>query len=402
MHRSSTAIAGLPSAVNLASETAIECVASNLLSDSPPLAPLTFDHRTGQNSRGMNEQPERNGTVSIVRATLSVAVAGVMLVWLLPRFGSYSDALAAVGGLSAADTILLLAMAMLSMVSFWLVTAISLPGLSLGKAGLVKQSSTAVANTIAAGGAVAVGITYAMLSSWRFTSSAITRSVLITGIFNSLVKIGLASALLPFASVRVLGAGDRFTALSAALVFTAAIVVAVVSVLVSDTAAMFAGRLVGVVVDSARRLVGAEPVGRWEERGAQFRTDSRELLSDRWLALTVSSIAAQLSLYVLLLVSVRVVGAGSSAVDATEVLVVFAAVRLVTAVPLTPGAVGVADVGYAAGLTIVAGGAGSDILAAVLVFRAATWLVPTLLGYGALATWLVSYSRSSAEEPVEP
>jgi uncharacterized membrane protein YbhN (UPF0104 family) len=265
----------------------------------------------------------------------------------------------------------------------------------------VKQSSTAVANTVAAGGAVAVGITYAMLSSWRFTSSAITRSVLITGIFNNLVKIGLALALLPFASVRVLGAGDRFTALSAALVFTVAIIVAVVAVLHSEAAAMFAGRLVGVAVDSARRLAGAEPLGRWAERGAQFRTDSRELLSDRWLALTISSIAAQLSLYVLLLVSVRAVGAGRGGIDATEVLVVFAAVRLVTAVPLTPGAVGVADVGYAAGLTIVAGGTDSEILAAVLVFRAVTWLLPTLVGYGALATWFVSYSRSSAEEPIE-
>ena len=338
----------------------------------------------------------------MVRATISVAVAGAMLVWLVPRFGSYSNALAAVGELNATDTVLLLVMAMLSMASFWLVTAISLPGLSLGRAGLVKQSSTAVANTVAAGGAVAVGVTYAMLSSWRFTSSAITRSVLITGIFNNLVKVGLALALLPSASVRVLGAGNRVTSLSAVSSFTAAIIVAVVAVLHSDTAAMFAGRFVGVVADRARRLVGAEPLGRWAERGSQFRTDSRELLSDRWLALTVSSFAAQLSLYVLLLVTVRSVGAGGGAIDAAEVLVVFAAVRLVTTVPLTPGAVGVADVGYAAGLTIVAGGASPEILAAVLVFRAATWLLPTVLGYGALATWLVSYSRSSVKEPIEP
>jgi hypothetical protein len=206
--RSSTAGASPPSAVNLASETAIECVRVESAPELAALAALTFDHRTGQNGRGMNEQPERKGTVSIVRAAISVAVAAVMLVWLVPQFGSYSEALAAVGELSTRATILLLAMAILSMASFWLVTAISLPGLSLGRAGLVKQSSTAVANTVAAGGAVAVGITYAMLSSWRFTSSAITRSVLITGIFNNLIKIGLALTLFPFASVRVLGAGD--------------------------------------------------------------------------------------------------------------------------------------------------------------------------------------------------
>lgn len=346
----------------------------------------------------MKAQSQRDRTFSIVRVTTAAVVVGLMLVVLLPRFGSYSDAVSTVQALSGTSAVVLLVLAALSMASFWFVTAISLPGLSLGRAALVKQSSTAVANTVAVGGAVAVGVTYAMLSSWRFTASAITRSVLITGIVSNLAKIGLAMALVPFASVRVMNPGDRSAALSAALVIVAAVITVVVVVLHSVTAAMFAGRLVGVVVDGARRLFRAEPLGHWNERGEQFRTDSRELLSDRWIALTLSALAAQLSLYVVLLASVRVVGAGGSVLGWVDVLVVFAAVRLVTALPLTPGAVGVAEVGYVAGLTLVAGGVGSEILAAVLIFRVATWLLPTLLGFGALVAWSVSYSRSPTDD----
>lgn len=343
----------------------------------------------------METQPQQDRTFSIIRVTILVVALGLLLVVFLPRFGSYSDALSTVQALSGTSAIVVFLLAVLSMASFWLVTAISLPGLSLRRAALVKQSSTALANTVAAGGAVAVGVTYAMLTSWRFTTSAITRSVLITGIVNNLAKIGLAMAVVPFASVRVLNAGDQSAALSASFVSVAAIITIVVFFLHSVTAAMFAGRTVGIVVDGARHLFRTEPLGHWDERGERFRTESRELLSDRWIALTLSAVASQLSLYVVLLASVRVVGAGGSAVD---VLVVFAAVRLVTALPLTPGAVGVAEVGYVAGLAFATGGAGSEILAAVIIFRVATWLLPTLVGFGALVTWSLSSSRSPVDD----
>ena len=67
------------------------------------------------------------------------------------------------------------------------------------------------------------------------------------------------------------------------------------------------------------------------------------------------------------------------------VLAVFAITRLVTLVPITPGALGVAELSYVAGLTAVGVGAGAAA-AAVFLFRFLTWFVPIPLG---LAAWLL-------------
>jgi uncharacterized protein (TIRG00374 family) len=66
-------------------------------------------------------------------------------------------------------------------------------------------------------------------------------------------------------------------------------------------------------------------------------------------------------------------------------LAIFAVTRLVTLVPITPGALGVAELSYVAGLT--AAGVDPDAAAAaVLLFRFLTWFVPIPLG---LASWLL-------------
>ena len=81
---------------------------------------------------------------------------------------------------------------------------------------MLTQSTTAVANTVPAGGAIAVGLTYTMLSSWGFSKSRSTLSILVTGIWNNFVKLGtpiLALALLALQGQpgggRLVARGDR-------------------------------------------------------------------------------------------------------------------------------------------------------------------------------------------------
>lgn len=334
---------------------------------------------------------------STLRAITAFGLGALVLVGILPRFGSYTEAVTIVRTLSSGSILLLFVLAIVSMASFWLVMAISLPGLSLRRAAIVKQSSTAVANTVAAGGAVAVGLTYAMLASWRFQASAITQSVVVTGIVSNVAKVGLGLAILPFVPVRFSSGNDRYVLVTTGVVFGVMIIVAFIAILQSTACAEVAGRITGAVVDGLRRVSGAEPLGRWQERGARFRVELRRLLNDRWLALTVSGIAAQFTLYVILMASLRAAGVGADAVGAAELLMIFAAVRTATALPVTPGAIGFAEVGYATGLTLVSGGAGPEIIAAVVMFRVATWLIPTLAGIITLVGWSISRRRLRAQ-----
>jgi hypothetical protein len=66
---------------------------------------------------------------------------------------------------------------------------------------VVTESSTAVANTIPGAGAISMGLTYSMLDSWGFSKSRTTVSLVVSGIWNNFVKLGmpvLALALLAF------------------------------------------------------------------------------------------------------------------------------------------------------------------------------------------------------------
>jgi len=73
------------------------------------------------------------------------------------------------------------------------------------------------------------------------------------------------------------------------------------------------------------------------------------------------------------------------------VLAAFAFIRLLSAVPITPGGLGVVELGLTAAL-----GSGLDpatksqIAAGVLLFRGLTWLLPIPLGMAAWVFWRVN------------
>ena len=97
-----------------------------------------------------------------------------------------------------------------------------------------------------------------------------------------------------------------------------------------------------------------------------------------------AAVISHLSLYLVLLVTLRHVGVTDAAVGWAEVLCVFATTRLLTAVRLTPGGAGVVEALLIGGLA-AAGGVAAQVTAAVVVFRALTWLLPVPLG---ALTWL--------------
>jgi putative heme transporter len=110
------------------------------------------------------------------------------------------------------------------------------------------------------------------------------------------------------------------------------------------------------------------------------------LLRRRWHWLTLTTLVSHLSLFLVLLLAPRHVGVGESQVSWIEALAAFAFVRLLSAFPITPGGLGVVELGLAAVL-VVAGGDKANLVAAVLVFRVLTFLVPMPLGaltYGLL------------------
>ncbi len=75
--------------------------------------------------------------------------------------------------------------------------------------------------------------------------------------------------------------------------------------------------------------------------------------------------------------------------------------RLITAVPLMPGGLGIVELGLIGGLT-TAGGDKAEIVAAVLVYRTLTYLVPIAFGIVTYLFWKRNTSWLDTAPPLDP
>ncbi|MGH2734370.1 MAG: lysylphosphatidylglycerol synthase transmembrane domain-containing protein, partial [Actinomycetota bacterium] len=154
----------------------------------------------------------------------------------------------------------------------------------------------------------------------------------------------------------------------------------------SDALAGRVGSWSGRVFSKLRRLARKPPIADWGPSFVRFRGDTVDLLRERWIPLTLATLVSHVSLYAVLLISLRHVGVSDAEVGWAEVLAAFAFVRLISALPITPGGLGVVELGLTAAL-VAAGGDEAEVVAAVLVYRAFTYLLPIPFGAMTYLAW---------------
>jgi uncharacterized membrane protein YbhN (UPF0104 family) len=321
----------------------------------------------------------------VVRALLAIAVVGLVYFGLLPRLVDVDQVWATLRAMTWLELATLLAAALWNLGSYLLPQVAALPGLSLRQAALESHSSTAVGNLLPAGQAVGLGVTYRFYASYGFDGGPITLSLLVQGVWNNFMKLGMPIVAL---GLLVLG-GDATGALApAAVVGLAVFLVALAGFAFGLSSERRAARLGGALATAAgalRRLVRRPGRPDWEHGAVAFRAQAITLLRDRWHWLTLTTLTSHLSLFLVLLLALRHVGVSEAEVSWVEALAAFALVRLLSAFPLTPGGLGVVELGLAAAL-VLAGGEEAPVVAAVLVFRVLTFLLP--IPIGALTWWL--------------
>ncbi|MGH2576948.1 MAG: lysylphosphatidylglycerol synthase transmembrane domain-containing protein, partial [Actinomycetota bacterium] len=124
------------------------------------------------------------GWKRIVGYVISIAIVVAIFVWAIPKFADYRDVWAAIKSLTPIETWSLVAATIFNLVTYWWANQAALPGLGIGKAAVLTQTTTSVANTLPAGGAIAVGLTYSILDSWGFSGTSVALYVGVTGILN--------------------------------------------------------------------------------------------------------------------------------------------------------------------------------------------------------------------------
>ena len=329
--------------------------------------------------------PRRRPTRRIAIAVAGAAFAIVTFAYFLPQIADYRDVWAVVRGLSWRWVLALAAATILNLLTFAPPWMVALPGLDFLSALALTQASTALSIVVPGGAAVGIAGSYGVLRRWGFSGREIARAVTVAGVWNQLANLSYPVIAVFLLSV---SGGNSAVLVTAAFIGVAVLGVTaatLVGILASDRTAIAAGDLIARVVNSVRRRLGRQAVLWGGDSFERFRRDAVDLLRRRWHALTLATYVGTLTVFLVLFVSLRAFGVPGSEVSAVEAFAAWSLARLLGSVPITPGGVGVVELGLT-GALIGFGGNNAGVVAAVLVFRFLT-MVPTIaLGLVATST----------------
>jgi putative heme transporter len=350
-------------------------------SDTPPDAPPPGK----ETSRGW----------LVVKVAVSVAVIVACFVYAIPKFASYSQVWTEITTMTPLQIGILVVATALNLLSYWWQNMVSIPRLGLWQAAVNNQTATTVANTMPGGGYVAVAVSYEMYRSWGFTGSAVGVSVAVTSVLNIFARLLLPAVALVLIILTGRASGALVGASVVGALLMAGLVVLFALVMWKTRLAFRIGSGLGRMAMWVFRLVRRPRTFAWGDVAVRFRRNAIDLVVTRWLALSSSTVISHLTLYLVLLLALRFVGVSNDEVSWAQVLGVFAFGRLLTALPITPGGVGVIEVAYIGGIII----AGRDqtavpaevfqaqVTAGVLVFRALTYAIQIPIGAITYLIW---------------
>jgi uncharacterized membrane protein YbhN (UPF0104 family) len=343
----------------------------------------------------------------VVEIVLSLAIAVGIFWGILPKIASYGEVWQALKSMTLLEMGSVVLITGFNLWTYWVQMVAGLPGLRIREAAVNNEASTAVANTVPAGGVVSLGLTYAMLRSWGFSDSGIALMITVTGAWNLFAKFVFPVISLALLLITGQATGGLLVATGIGLVVLVVLGSIAGLALWKESFARALFGAAGRVVSWFRGLF-RRPAVHWGGSGVRFRGETIELIRDRWWMLTWTTLLSHFALFLVLLLSLRHVGVSESEVSAVQVFAVFSFIRLLSAVPVTPGGVGIVELGYVGALILAAkgnyGGVSKDLFeaqvtAAVLVFRALTYGIQIPLG--AICYLYYLKNRSWRRTPVE-
>jgi uncharacterized membrane protein YbhN (UPF0104 family) len=349
-----------------------------------------------------NPETRRSGRLrQVVRVLVSLALAGAIFAYVLGSAADFSEVRSAISSITGLELLTLGLIACWNLATYWMVVVAATPGLTYPQAAVLVESTTAVANAVPGGSAVAVGLTYGILGSWGFSRSRSTLSVVVSGLWNNFAKLGLPVLSLALLAMQGDVSGPRVTAGLFGIAALVGSVTVFALMLRRESFARRAGDGAAGWITRLRRRMGKGPVEGWGDATVKFRSRTIGLVSHAWKRLTLTTAVSHLSLFAVLLMALRHIGVSNAEVHWAEVLAVFAFVRLLTAIPITPGGLGVVELGLIAGLT-TAGGDEAEVVAGVLIFRGLTYLLPIPLGLLTYLFWRRNTTWRDSAPPLSP
>ncbi len=327
----------------------------------------------------------------VVGSTTAAAVT-VVLLWLVPR--AAGTTWARVGNtfdqISAGN---LAVLAVLWITGLWchsFVLGAALPGLTRRRALTLNLTGSAVANVLPLGGAAGIGLNFAMVRRWGFGAPSFAAFTTVTNVLDVGSKISVTAV----ACAVLMSRGDALTGpLGAAgpILIGALGAGAVLATLVfSPAGATRCGLLLVGVVSRVCVQLRLRHRSRLAATLPHLGRTTLQVVRAHWLPLCLGTVAYAVCQGALLWWCFHAVG-----IDlAPAILLAGLAVdRLLTVLPLTPGAAGIVEAGLVTAL-VALGGPADIVAAAVLTYRGFTFLAEIPVGGVGIGLWLLQQRRA--------
>jgi putative heme transporter len=336
----------------------------------------------------------------VLSAFLSGALLVALFLFIIPQIGSLEDVWTSITSMSW-ETVALLLVAALAIRGLLAAAYPPLiPGLSFFKSLIARESSSAVSNVIP--GPSGTATQYVVLRSWgvsteRFAGATVGVSVITDalvfaapGLFFVLwVLLGMPAET---------GTHNLWVVGSIALVVTAVTLALVIGIARSEPLARLVGRVGQRCVNPFRRLFGKPRITTWPDQASRIRADTLQQVRGNATVLSVCIGGGYLLNGLLLVACLWACGVEKALMPMSMGLFLYAVGRLATIVPITPGAIGVAEVAYTAVyMTVLGDEDQSAVVAGVLVYRALTYALPLVTGAIAYVIWRVMRHKEIKE-----
>lgn len=332
-------------------------------------------------------RPDHRSLLRVAFVVVVLAVCAAVVVHVVDGLDARKVA-AAFGDLSPVGVASIVVSTVALLVAEAALAAAFVPGLSLRRGAIAFFVTTSASSLLP--GPADYPVRYKMLRSWGYDAQVAATASAGPTVFNSAHKL-----VMPLVAATAIALGDvhiggiRRLVVVGSLVFTIA-VLAVVAALGTEDRTRSVAR-------AAERAV-RRPVAEWI---IGHRNRAALLVRQTWKRAIVGLtlvVAASVALFVACL---RATGTPGDALPVLALVAVWAMVRAISALPTTPGDVGLSDAAYLSLLTQIAGTAHVNTIAAgVVVYRAITLLLPLPLGVLALAAW--RRSIGTAADDLEP
>jgi uncharacterized membrane protein YbhN (UPF0104 family) len=344
-------------------------------------------------------EPRRRVPWHLLLRLAGLAIVVVTFVFVLPRVADYGDVWAIVSDLTPGEIAILVVVTLVNVATFAPPWMAALPGLGFLHAIVMTQSTTAASSVLPGGDAVGLAIGYRMLRTWGYAAPDVARALVVTASLNVVANVALP--VIAIASLALTQGVSQYLEVAAWL-GAAGLAAAMILLLVglrSAARAQWLGSLAGRIVSWPLGLVGRGPLRGWGDAFVRFRADSIDLLRRRWPALGGATLLGHLTVFAVLLACLRVLHVPSSDVNFWEAFAAWGVIRLITTIPVTPGGVGVVELGLT-GLLVSFGGAQAPVVAAVLMYRVLTVVPPLVIGGVCILLWDRMHPVVEADAPV--